>query len=68
MKNLRIALLKRKLKSDYLNYLQIADEYNCGATLTEYISPDLYKTKERINITIKKLRKLDKTCKLEDLK
>ncbi len=68
MKNLRIALLKRKLRNEYLFYLQVADNYSCGASLAEYISPDLTKQKDRINKTIKKLRKLDETCKLETFK
>ena len=56
---LKIALLKSKMKSAYLSYNSKLDSYSCGRNLAESISPDLAKYKNRFNSALEKLKALD---------
>lgn len=38
MKKIKLAFYRARLKSAYLRYRSIHDEYDCGAALTEHIS------------------------------
>jgi hypothetical protein len=51
--------LKRKLKSRYVRYRTIADEFSCGNAISEYVSSRLRAAKYDVNAVIRKLRKID---------
>lgn len=55
----KIALLKRKLKRYYLQYLQEVQNNSCGKQLTEYMSSTAYSNKRLFNETLVKLKKVD---------
>ena len=58
---------KKRLRKHYLDYLAIADEYSCGLTLAEHISPRLSEAKRLCNIWIDEINKLDHTANLKHL-
>ncbi|HBP1602180.1 TPA: hypothetical protein L5U90_003283 [Pseudomonas aeruginosa] len=58
MKQLRIWLIKRKLRAAYLSYCNMLDRSNAGRRMTEQL-PSVSAQKERCNKLLAKLAKLD---------
>jgi hypothetical protein len=58
---------KRRLKVRYLAYRSMLDNYSCGGTLAEYISPRLWRAKQKVNAAIRKLKAVDPVCKIKEL-
>jgi hypothetical protein len=58
----KIALLKKEAAKHYTAYNSIADKYDCGLKLTDYINPKLYKHKEKYNKIMTILENLDPAC------
>jgi len=57
-----ISRLKKKLKKHYVGYHKIADSVDCGLSLAETISSDMYNHKIEFNKTIQKLKEMDSAC------
>lgn len=58
MKQLRIWLIKRKLRAAYLSYCNMLDRSHAGRHMTEQL-PSVSAQKERCNKLLAKLAKLD---------
>lgn len=58
MKKIKLAFYRTRLKSAYLRYRSIHDEYDCGAALTEHISNRAVEAKARVNRWITKINAL----------
>lgn len=58
MKKLRIQWLKRRLRREYLVYVRILDEYDCGAALAAYMSPRIRAAEASMNTTLAQLKQL----------
>ena len=69
---LRLRLLKRKFRGQYMDYMHSSSHFDCGGCLAAYISPDINIAKRKLAKTYHKLRGIDPTCPaiewLEDIK
>lgn len=59
MNKLKIKFWKSKLRSRYLAYRLIADEFSCGISLAEHVSSRLREAKASVNVAIRRLQVLD---------
>lgn len=59
---LQIAILKFRFKIAYSEYIDRLDSFSCGATLAEYISPELKVMKTELKEIYDLLRPIDKDC------
>ena len=57
----KIAMLKSTAKNLYISYHKMFErlDYDCGGTLAEYITPELYMIRKKFNETMDKLSALD---------
>lgn len=58
-KYIRINALKLKAKGLYTSYHHMLEKYDCGNNLSEYINPDIVKTKDEFDAVMKNLKELD---------
>lgn len=67
MIRIRLAIWRSRLKSRFLTYRAISDEYSCGAALAAHLSSRLRRAKDRVNEAIRKCRELDPECSVKEL-
>ncbi len=60
-------LAKWQLTRRYRKYLALLDEFSCGASLAEYVSPRVLEAKNALNESIRACRELDSTCNVKEL-
>jgi hypothetical protein len=66
--SLRLSYLKIRLREEYLRYRAEADRLSCGATLANHITGGrLDALRDRCNVTLAEIKKLDPTCNVSPL-
>lgn len=61
MSKQKIENLKRQAEKHYIVYYKIADNYSCGLSLVEHISPEMIHHKMEFNRIMDELAKIDPT-------
>lgn len=65
MKRAFLAMLwKARLKKRYLEFVRIADQFDCGHTLACYVSYRVSDARDRVNEAIDKCSEFDPLCNL----
>lgn len=59
LKALRIWMLKRKLRSQYVEYLNVLNAYDCGVDIAVRLNPRLAQLQRGCNALLDKLAVLD---------
>jgi hypothetical protein len=59
---IKIKLLKARLKREYTRYQSLKFRYDCGEALTKHINPEFEGVIQSLNGTLDELAKLDPTA------